>query len=340
LKPALRSKKIGLPLLAAKLTGGAMKALAIDFETANEDPASACSMGLAWIDNGVVTRRDYRLIRPREMRFAFHNVRIHGIRVEDVKAAPEFPEVVAEFIPELSGRVVLAHNATFDVRVLCAALASYGRTVPEFSYLCTTMLSRQSWPEEKTFELPALAQRLGIKFQHHHAAEDAYACAEIAVAASRTLGATGIRDAAQKASLELGKVNALGYSPCELGSENSHRMIRHAPVRRERKDAGGLRFLVRGSKGNEYEISEERRDGKFSLRCSCPAGQNRRVCKHVTALHDGDVTNLLSDNYDDVKKLAGLAHAFPARASIPQPPSHLLRGVMPRLFGRLRGGRA
>ena len=57
-----------------------MRAIAIDFETANEQRASPCAVVLAWIENGSVTRTAYRLIRPPEMRFAYGNIRVHGIR--------------------------------------------------------------------------------------------------------------------------------------------------------------------------------------------------------------------------------------------------------------------
>ena len=70
------------------------KIIAIDFETANEQRASACSIGLAWIEDGEVTRVEERLIRPSEMRFSGFNISIHGITPDDVVDEPEFPEVL------------------------------------------------------------------------------------------------------------------------------------------------------------------------------------------------------------------------------------------------------
>ncbi len=37
-----------------------MTVIAIDFETANERRDSACAVGLAWIDDGAVVRRESR----------------------------------------------------------------------------------------------------------------------------------------------------------------------------------------------------------------------------------------------------------------------------------------
>jgi len=156
-----------------------VKTIAIDFETANEERRSACAIGLAWIENDAVVRREHRLIRPKEMRFSPHNIRIHGIRPEDVRDKPEFPEVLSEFLPDISGALILAHNAAFDIEVLCATLREYRQLFPEFGYYCTMDISRCVWPELPSVSLDSVARHFGIHFQHHDPAEDAFACAEI-----------------------------------------------------------------------------------------------------------------------------------------------------------------
>ena len=110
-----------------------MRAIAIDFETANEQRASPCAVGLAWIEDGAVTRRAYRLIRPPEMRFSPGNIRIHGIRAADVVDADDFPAVMAEFLDDLAGTLVLAHNAPFDMGVIAATFEVYGRPPPRLT---------------------------------------------------------------------------------------------------------------------------------------------------------------------------------------------------------------
>src|SRR5215210_2187031 len=117
--------------------GSPMAVLAIDFETANESRSSPCALGLSWIERGEVVRREYRLIKPKQMRFGFFEARVHGLSSVDVEDAPEFPDVISEFLPDIQGGLLLAHNARFDVDVLCATLASYGITIPHFSFLCT-----------------------------------------------------------------------------------------------------------------------------------------------------------------------------------------------------------
>lgn len=191
-----------------------MKALAIDFETANETRGSACAIGLAWIENGAVTRREHRLIRPREMRFNYHNIKVHGIRPEDVEDQPEFPDVIAEFLPDFAGGLVLAHNASFDIGVLCTGLRDYGLPNPEFGYFCTLTLSRHLWPELGGASLDVVARHFGIQFRHHDASEDAFACAQIALIAARQMGLVRMSDVFPKASLQLGRVRIDGHFPC------------------------------------------------------------------------------------------------------------------------------
>lgn len=87
-----------------------MHAVAIDFETANEQRASPCSIGLAWINDGVIESVEHHYIRPPGMRFASFNIAFHGIGPEQVEDAEEFPAVLAAIAPRLEGRTVLAHN--------------------------------------------------------------------------------------------------------------------------------------------------------------------------------------------------------------------------------------
>ena len=291
-----------------------MKALAIDFETANEDHCSPCAIGLAWIDGEAIVRREHRLIRPKEMRFGFHQTRQHGIRPEDVEDALEFPDVISEFASDIGGSFLLAHNANFDVEVLCATLAIYGSPVPHFSYLCTLLAARQTWPDAPAFGLSDLATPLGLEFRHHHAGEDAFACAQVAIALAKEVGARDLSDIGRKLSLRAGRVDAVGIVRCELadGVEDQTYFRRHSDYSglvRERENRDCLNFTVRGSTGNRYEIVCDLLDGVFRPQCSCPAGQNRMRCKHLGALLDGDVTDLLSENLSDVEKLRKIANS-------------------------------
>lgn len=169
-----------------------MKTIALDFETACPEPGNACQIGLAWIDGLEITRVEERYIRPRDMRFSF--TWCHGITEEHVSDKPEFPEVLDEFRDDLNGALVLAHNAGFDEGVMRGCAKAYRVRPPKMSFLCTLMIARAVWPELKSKALGSVARHLGIRFKHHNAAEDASACAQVAIAAACKLGANEVAD--------------------------------------------------------------------------------------------------------------------------------------------------
>lgn len=180
-----------------------MKGVAIDFETASAKRDSACAIGLAWIDNGEIVDTDYRLIRPREMRFDWRNIAVHGIKPEDVENEPEFPAVWEEFSARFEGVAVLAHNASFDMSVLRHVTAAYGLRLPRIDYFCTMLASRRVWPGLMNHKLPTVAQHLGITFQHHHAGEDAIVCGRIALSQARHFAATEIAALSARIGLQM-----------------------------------------------------------------------------------------------------------------------------------------
>ena len=284
-----------------------VRALAIDFETANERRSSACAVGLAWIEDGVVARRAYRLIRPPEIRFSPFNTGIHGLTARDVEGAGTFADVMGEFLEELSSHVLLAHNAAFDVGVLLAGLEAYGLCAPDFDYLCTVKVAQAAWPGQPRHSLDAVARLLGIEFRHHHAGEDAEACARVALAAARSIGAARLADMPGLFGLTLGSVRASGHRACGargrgIPPRGRGRAAASNPGERAAAE-GEPAFLVRGSTGNQYRVRLGSSPAGLVPTCTCMAGRNRRLCRHVRALMAGDVTDLLSDNAGELAAL-------------------------------------
>lgn len=191
-----------------------MKTIAIDFETANEQRGSACSVGLAWLEGDEVVRVEERLIRPKDMRFSSFNIAIHGIRPEHVEDAGEFPEVMDEFIDDFRGATMIAHNAAFDFSVWRACLDAYRQSYPELSYLCSVKMSQKVWPHLGSHKLNVLAQHLGLRFAHHNAAEDAAICARATIAIAKSLAVPNIRDIPGAIGMKVGRLFSGGYAPC------------------------------------------------------------------------------------------------------------------------------
>lgn len=280
--------------------------IALDFETANERRDSACAVGLAWIADGAVVRRETRLIRPPELRFSPGNIRVHGIVPADVRHLPEFPEVMAPFLPDLAAGLILAHNAGFDMGVLRASLAAYGIRPPALRYLCTLQIARRVFPAAEGCGLGKVAARLGIRFEHHDAGEDAYACAEIALAAARHVGAPHVHALSQAIRLPVTTIPAgadIAARPSPVGGSIADRARRSAGGGSSNSAPADLRFAVRGSSGNRYAVTLQMRTAGPHLGCTCMAGRYGTRCRHVKALLDGDVTDLLSENYADVEQL-------------------------------------
>ena len=280
-----------------------MTVIALDFETATSRRDSACAIGLAWIDKGQVTRREYRLIRPRELRFDPGNVRVHGITANDVCDAATFPAVFGEFADEIDGALILAHNASFDISVLNACLQSYGLARPALQSGCTLAISRRIWPGEPNHKLSSLAERFGVRFKHHHAGEDAFACAHIALEAVRSAKAKDVAALIRRMELckshpALPAISRDGVAARALAALNA--------VRTPQPSDASL-FVVKGSRGTPYEIRLRMRPGKAAeLLCSCVGARFRAECRHVKQLKTGNLVDLLSDNRKDAGKIAGL----------------------------------
>jgi len=155
--------------------------VAIDFETADNGPDSACAVGLVRVEGLQVVRREVALIRPPRSTVRFAH--IHGLTWDRLKDAPPFADVWPQLAPLLDGAAVLvAHNASFDRRVLLACCAVAGLPAPEAPFVCTVGVSRRTWKLQQN-DLPSVCRRLGIGLTHHDAGSDAEACARILIAA-------------------------------------------------------------------------------------------------------------------------------------------------------------
>ncbi|MBS3821989.1 MAG: DNA polymerase III subunit epsilon, partial [Phycisphaerae bacterium] len=103
-----------------------MNFFAIDFETANFKRNSACSVGIAKVQDGRVVETWSSFIRPTNMHFEPRCVAIHGITEKDVESAPMFGDVWASQLERIVAcNPVVAHNAGFDLSVLRACCDEY-----------------------------------------------------------------------------------------------------------------------------------------------------------------------------------------------------------------------
>src|SRR5215217_6147856 len=106
--------------------------------------------------------------------------RFTGITQTMVDEAPP-PEAVLPGLAKLMrGRVLVAHNAAFDARVLRQAFARAALDWPDPPVICTVALARRFAPLQRRRGLASLADALGIEVGAvHRALPDAETCARV-----------------------------------------------------------------------------------------------------------------------------------------------------------------
>lgn len=154
---------------------------AIDFETANNEPTSVCSVGIVIVREGQIVDTFYSLIKPEPYYYSYWCTKVHGLAQADTCHAPVFPEVWAQVASKLEGLPLVAHNKAYDERCLKAVFRCYQMDYPDYPFYCTLLQSRRVWPSGH-HNLDIIAARCGFNLEnHHHALADAEACAAIAL---------------------------------------------------------------------------------------------------------------------------------------------------------------
>lgn len=174
---------------------------AIDFETATREATSACALGVALIDGLEVVETASWLIRPPFNEYEYRNTLVHGLTAEDTELAPDFDELWWEIGALLQGRRLLAHSASFDMRVLSALVETRELTAPRYEYACTLSMARKAMPQLPKHTLDSVCDHCGIRLMHHDAASDAEACARVALACAGATNAACVSDALEMLGL-------------------------------------------------------------------------------------------------------------------------------------------
>lgn len=154
--------------------------VALDFETANGNAASVCSVGMVKVVDNMMTETFYTLVNP-ETYFSKGNIAVHGIEADDVKDAPIFSEVFPHMIDFIDGLPVVAHFAQFDMKVLYSSIERYHLEMPTLRYFCSCIMARRT-VKNHSYSLKNMMAYYNLDFHgHHHALNDAKASAMITV---------------------------------------------------------------------------------------------------------------------------------------------------------------
>ena len=158
--------------------------VAIDFETANRELNSVCSVGIVIVRNGEIAEKFYSLIRPTPNYYDYWNMVVHGLTRNDTDSAPIFPEVWEEIALKIDGFPLVAHNSPFDEGCLKAVHRVYRMDYPDYQFYCTCRAARRKFKQARlpNHKLSTVAAYCGFNLKnHHHALADAEACAAIAM---------------------------------------------------------------------------------------------------------------------------------------------------------------
>lgn len=168
-----------------------------DLETtgAKAPPCRVTEIGASRVRNGRIVDEFQSLIDP-EVPIPTFITLLTGISDEMVAGAPRFAEVLDRFLEFVGDSVLVAHNSQFDMRFLNNEISLvHGEYRIGNPCLCTVQLSRKLLPQIPNHKLKSLAEHYSISLiNHHRAADDARATAEIFINLLEMLSASGVND--------------------------------------------------------------------------------------------------------------------------------------------------
>lgn len=173
--------------------------IVLDLETTGAKAASCRIMeiGAYRVSGGRIVAEFETLVNPQTKIPPFV-VQLTGITEAMVKDAPLFSDVAADWLKFADTAVLVAHNASFDVRFINYEVSRVfpGRRMIN-SQICTVTLSRSILPGLPNYRLPTLAEHFAIPIRNRHrAGGDARATAELFLRLLEVLDQHGVRDLA------------------------------------------------------------------------------------------------------------------------------------------------
>ena len=154
----------------------------VDVETTGLSPTAhdrILELGVVYVSNqGVIQDRWSTLINPQR---DVGPTRVHGISASDVAGAPIFTEVAPYLLRAIAGRVVVAHNASFDLRFLADELIQAGVPLTDLPLVgvCTMQWSSH-YVSGTSRRLIDCCRASGISLENAHSASaDALAAAQL-----------------------------------------------------------------------------------------------------------------------------------------------------------------
>ncbi|WP_154675494.1 TerD family protein [Parafrankia elaeagni] len=95
-------------------------------------------------------------------------VHIHGLTRERLAGSPRFPDIVDRLHAQLAGRVLVAHNASFDWQFLATEAARAAWDLPVERRMCSCVLARRLDLPLPDFRLATVADFWSVPFERQH----------------------------------------------------------------------------------------------------------------------------------------------------------------------------
>lgn len=149
-----------------------MKLITFDIVRANTDDISACSAGVAMLNESDVIDSKHWLIKPPAPydNFLPRFSEKHGMTSPNVQDAPDFPTVAPQIFADfLAADAVVIYDIDFVLSKLHGVASHFGQTIPDFNSVCLLQLARKTWPDLPSYSLSALSHHIGRGFHDGNA---------------------------------------------------------------------------------------------------------------------------------------------------------------------------
>jgi len=135
------------------------KLVVVDVEGNGQNPPEIIEMAALPVDE-TVTHADMRswLIRPEKPIAPIVTMKVHGIGNKDVANSPRWTDLAAQITQVIDGRVLVAHGAHVEYRVLSAHLPDWAPPM----VLDTLRLAKYVWPGLPSYSLEKLADHANL----------------------------------------------------------------------------------------------------------------------------------------------------------------------------------
>ena len=159
---------------------GSMHAFAVlDFETTGFSRHDrVIEIGVVLLDANCRVERTWQtLVQPNR---GFDNSDVHGITPTNLVGAPTFEHVARRFAEVLNGRVIVAHNASFEYKFLTNEFGRLGIELADGNWLLDTMVLARQFIPGQPVSLKNVLSIMGIENRAAHTAlADAEATAAV-----------------------------------------------------------------------------------------------------------------------------------------------------------------